>query len=233
MEEGHLLVGDGDLFDILPWGRKSWEQSGSIAQLAQLLDGYPFEYVSGNHDPYKYMVDLMQPYTNIHVHKRFEPKADGRDYYITHGHRWSVDWGFLGLRRIAPTIVEFMVDIAPGFWYRFCRKMGWLASHVNPGASADKERERITNLTRIIWAGASNHALKNDCCVILGHTHTSARRERGISKEIGFQAYMADGGDLNDGTFVELADDARVYFLDVEDGQVPYMEQAQNSAVYK
>lgn len=212
-EGKHHLVGDGDLFDILPWGTKKWEQPASIKQLAKLLDGYPFDYVAGNHDPYTIIKKLMVPYSNITVHKRLELEESGRTYFFTHGHRWAVDWGFLGLRRIAPWVVETMVDAAPGLWYRFCRWRGWLASHPTPGASAGKEKERITNLTRIIWAGASDYALKGGCCVVLGHTHTTGRREHGVSKEVGFQAYMVDDGNLPDGTYVEITNDARLRFL--------------------
>jgi len=212
-EGNHRLVGVGDLFDILPWGRKKWGQPASIKQLANLLDGYPFDYVAGNHDPYTTMKKLMAPYPNITVDKRVELQESGRTYFFSHGHRWSIDWGFLGLRHIAPWFVERIVDIAPGLWYKFCRRMGWLASHSTPGASDGKEKERITNLTRIIWAGACDHALKRGCCVVLGHTHTTGRREHGISKQVGFQAYMVDDGNLPDGTYVEITDDARLRFL--------------------
>lgn len=212
-EGNHRLIGDGDLFDILPWGKDKWDNAASIEQLATLLHGYPFDYVAGNHDPYNTMRKLMAPYLNISLHKRLEIEEGGRKYFFTHGHRWAVDCGFLGLRHIAPWIVEKMVDVAPGLWYRFCRRLGWLASHPTPGASARKERERITKLTRIIWAGASDHALKNDCCVVIGHTHTTGRREQGISKEVGFQAYMLDDGNLPDGTYGEITDDARLKFL--------------------
>ena len=65
-KEGNLrLVGDGDLFDILPWGKEKWEQPASIEQMAKLLDSYPFDYVAGNHDPYNIMDRLMAPYPNI------------------------------------------------------------------------------------------------------------------------------------------------------------------------
>ncbi|MDY6911923.1 MAG: hypothetical protein SVM79_06195 [Chloroflexota bacterium] len=213
-EDNHRLIGDGDLFDILPLGREKWDNAASIQQLAELLDGYPFDYVAGNHDPYNTMKKLMAPYSNITLHKRLDLEEDGRQYFITHGHRWAVDWGFLGLRHIAPWIVEKMVDIAPGLWYGFCRRVGWLA---HPGADEEipgKESEQITKLTRVIWAGASDHALKNGCCVIIGHTHTTGRREKGISKKVGFQAYMVDDGDLPDGSYVEITDDARLMFLD-------------------
>ena len=212
-EGNHRLVGDGDLFDILPWGKDKWKQPASIKQLATLLDGYSFDYVAGNHDPYNTMKELMAPYSNIIVYKRLELEEGGRKYFFSHGHRWAIDWGFLGLRRIAPWFVETMVDIAPGLWYRFCRWQGWLATDPTPGASAGKEKERITKLIRTIWAGAADHALKNDCCVILGHTHTTGRRERGISKQVGSQAYMVDDGNLEDGTYVEITNDAQLEFL--------------------
>ena len=215
-EGNHRLVGVGDLFNILPCGKKKWEQAKSIEELAKLLDGYPFDYVAGNHDPYRIMRKLMAPYSNIKVHKRLELDWEGRRYFFTHGHRWSIDWGWLGLRRVAPWFVETMVDIAPGLWYKFCRRVGWLASSPRPRAPAHKEKERITKLTRIIWAGAADYALKRDCCVIIGHTHTSGRREQFISREVGFQAYMADDGNLPDPgreTYVEITDDARLRFL--------------------
>jgi len=81
------------------------------------------------------------------------------------------------------------------------------------GASAGKEKETITKLTRIIWAGASDHALKGRGCIILGHTHTTGRREHGISKQVGFQAYMVDDGNLPYGTYVKITDDTRLRFL--------------------
>jgi len=209
----HRLVGDGDLFNILPWGKKKWRHAASINELANLLDNYPFTYITGNHDPYNIMKELMAPYTNIAVQKKLELEEGGRKYLIIHGHRWAIDWGFLGLRRIAPWFVEIMVDNVPGLWYRFCRMQGWLASHPSTGASTGKEKERITRLTRVIWAGASDHALSSGSCVILGHTHTASRASRGVSKQIGFQAYMVDDGDLPDGTYVEITDDARLLFL--------------------
>ncbi len=212
-EGNHRLVGNGDLFDILPWGSEKWRQPASIEQLATLLDGYPLDYVAGNHDPYPTMKRLMAPYPNITVYKRLEIEEGGRWYFLTHGHRWSVDWGFLGLRRVAPWFVETMVDVAPRWWYRFCRQVGWLASRPTPGAPAGKEKERITRLTRVIWAGASDHALKRGYCVVIGHTHTTGRRESGISKQQGSQAYMVDGGNLPDGTYVEITADAELKFL--------------------
>lgn len=212
-EGNHRLIGDGDLFDILPWGKKKWEQPASIEELSTLLDGYSFDYVAGNHDYYSIMKKLLAPYPNIAVHKRLELEERGRKYFFSHGHLWSIDWGFLGLRKIAPWFVEKIVDYIPNLWYRFCRRMGWLAAHPTPGASAGEEQERITKLIRTVWAGAADYALKNNCCVILGHTHTTGRRERGINKQVGSQAYMVDDGNLQDGTYVEITNDAQLKFL--------------------
>ena len=212
-EGKHRLVGVGDLFDILPLGKEKWDNPSSIEQLAALLDGYHFDYVAGNHDPYNIMNKLLANYPDITLNKRMDMEEGGRKYFLTHGHRWAIDWGFLGLRYVAPWIVERMVDITPGTWYSFCRRVGWLASEPGSGASSGKEEERIIKLTRIIWAGASEYALKNNCCVVIGHTHTTGRRERGISKRIESQAYMVDDGNLPDGTYVEITDDARLRFL--------------------
>ena len=210
---GHRLIGDGDLFDILLLGRMLFQNAASVEQLATLLDGYPFDYVAGNHDPYNIVRKIMASYTNITMHRQLRIEENGRRYFLTHGHRWAVDWGFLRLRHIAPRLVETMVNVASGPWYWLCRRVGWLASRPAAGAPAGKELQRINKLIRVIWAGASHHALKQDCCVILGHTHAAGSRQRGISKEAGFLAYMVDDGDLPEGTFVEITGDAVMKFL--------------------
>ncbi|MBM3131449.1 MAG: hypothetical protein FJZ95_00215 [Chloroflexi bacterium] len=213
-EGNHRLIAAGDLFDILPLGKKHCKNPDSIKELAAILDGYTFEYVAGNHDPYGTMKKLLAPYPNIKLLKRLEIEDSGRKYYITHGHQWAIDWGYLGLRRVAPRFVEFMVRWFPSLWYRICRWRGWLA---RPGAAEKtpgKESQHITKLTRIIWGGAADHALRKNCCVILGHTHTVCRHERALSREEGFQAYVLDDGDLTDGTYVEIrGKEARPVFL--------------------
>jgi UDP-2,3-diacylglucosamine pyrophosphatase LpxH len=209
MKGKHHLVGNGDLFDILPLGRKVWEQPSSIEELAALLNGYDFDYIAGNHDPYNIIEQLVAPYPNIKLHRELSLEENGRKYYLAHGHKWAIDWGYLGLRRIAPWVVETVVNIAPEWWYRTCKRLGWLA-HESPQG---QENEVITQLTRVIWSGASSYALRYQCCVIIGHTHTSGRHEKGISDEIGFKAYMVDCGNLQDGTYVVISKDARLKFL--------------------
>lgn len=212
-EGNHRLIGAGDLFNIIPLGKKQWTQANSIDQLAKSLDGYPFDYVAGNHDYYSYMKKRMASYSNIKVQKRLVITVEGRTYYITHGHRWAIDWGFFGLRHIAPWLVEKMVEYMPNIWYWFCRRVGWLASQRNPDSTEEKEQRKITKLIRTIWAGAASHALKNDCCVILGHTHTTGRRERGICRKELTQAYMVDDGYMQDRSYVEITKDAVIKYL--------------------
>jgi predicted phosphodiesterase len=177
------------------------------------LGGHDFTYVAGNHDPYRIMRGLLDPDLRAGLVRRLELRQDGRSYLVTHGHRWSIDWGFLGLRHVAPHIVEFMVDYLPRTWRWFCRRMGWLASERPDGESQPREDERITRLTRIVWEGASSHALKNGRCVVVGHTHTTGRRERGVSGAVGTETYMVDGGDLPDGSYVEITSDAGLAWL--------------------
>lgn len=209
----HRLVGSGDLFDILPLGKKKWKRAPVFEQLKDELGECEFCYVAGNHDPHRTMQELVSPYLKNKVMKNLTLQEGDREYLITHGHRWSIDWGFLGLRHVAPSLVEFMVDYYPRLWNWICRRAGWLASQSCPDASESREKERITNLTRIIWGGASQHALKRDCCVVLGHTHTTGRRERGIGKHLGSQAYMIDAGNLPDGSYVEIDRDAKIEWL--------------------
>ncbi len=209
----HRLVADGDLFDILPLGIKQWQSAASIGQLAKMLDGYPFDYVAGNHDPYPTMKKLFAPYSNIKLHRRLEINEGGKKYIIVHGHRWSVDWGFLGLSKIAPSVVEFMTDHAPSLWYWICKRMGWLASPTDTGVPSGKERERINNMIMVIWSGATKFAIKRDCCVIIGHTHTACQSKRAVSTEQGLFTYLVDDGDLGDGTYVEITDAARLKFM--------------------
>ncbi|MDD5093496.1 MAG: hypothetical protein PHV74_03830 [Dehalococcoidia bacterium] len=214
----HRLIGDGDMFNILPLGKKKWQQAAACKQLGELLGDYPFDYVAGNHDPYGVMVELMKPYPNIKVYKnQLEVEEGGRKYYITHGHRWSIDWGFLGLKHIAPPVVEFLVNtpLLRDLWYRICRWRGWMASDLKKASPVSgKEQDKINKFIRIIWGGADKHALENNCCVIIGHTHTSGIHRRGVSRSLPSQAYMMDDGDIQvDGSYVEITKDAELQWL--------------------
>ena len=211
-QAGAIIVGGGDLFNLLPIGRDKFNGARVVNELVQVLDGYPFYYVSGNHDPYRWVVELFRDVPNIKVVKRLEGKLAGRVYFFTHGHQWAIDWALL--RHFAPRFVEFMVDYFPRLWYHFCQRVGWMASEAKRQASTGYwERQKYNDLTGIIWRNGIRFAQHNDCCVILGHTHTSGELRRFTGASTGITSVMVDGGDLRDGTYVVVDRDARLEYL--------------------
>jgi len=211
-ETGAMLIGCGDLLDLLPLGREKFRHAGAVRELVSSLDGYPFYYVCGNHDPYRWVVELFQPFPNIKVLRRLVYRRDSRTYYFTHGHQWAIDWALL--RYVAPNIVQFMVDFCPGLWYRFCKRAGWMASEVKPRvATGQKERQQYDDFTGLIWRNGIRFAQHHGLCVVLGHTHTSGKLERFVDSSTGTIVIMVDGGDLRDGTYVVVDQDARIEHL--------------------
>ena len=206
------IVGCGDLFDLLPLGRERFQGSSAVNELIQALDGYPFYYVCGNHDPYRWVVELLRSFPNVKVVRRLQREVMGRTYLFTHGHQWAIDWALL--RHIAPRFVEFMVDFFPRLWYRFCRMVGWLASEAKPkAATGHKERQRYDDLTGIIWRNGIRFAQHHSLCVVLGHTHTSGELKRFVDNNRRAISVMVDGGDLQDGTYVVVDRDAHLEHL--------------------
>lgn len=206
------IVGCGDLLNLLPIGREKFRGASVVKELIRALDGYPFYYVTGNHDPYKWVVELFGGYPNVKVRKRLEVELAEGFYVLTHGHQWAIDWAFL--RHFAPRFVEFMVDWFPGLWYRFCRRVGWLASEAKPKAARSYvERQKYDDLTGIIWRNGIRFAQHHSRCVVLGHTHTTGQLKRFVDAEMGIRSVLVDGGDLRDGTYVMLDKDARLEYL--------------------
>lgn len=207
-----MIVGCGDLLNLLPLGREKFKGARVVKELVQSLDGYPFYYVSGNHDPYKWVAELFRDFPNVTVVKRLERELEGRVYLFSHGHQWAIDWAFL--RHFAPRFVEFMVDWFPKLWYRFCRRMGWMASEAKPkAATGHRERQKYDDFTGLIWRNGIRLAQHHGCCVILGHTHTSAELKRFVDENTGIVSVMVDGGDLRDGTYVVVDRDAHLEHL--------------------
>jgi len=206
------IVGCGDLFNLLPLGREKFEGSSAVKELIQALDGYLFHYVCGNHDPYRWVVELFRPFPNVEVKRRLEREVMGRTYLFTHGHQWAIDWALL--RHIAPQFVEFMVDFFPKLWYRLCRRVGWLPSEAKPkAATGGKEHQKYDDLTGLIWRNGIRFAQHHSLCVVLGHTHTSAELKRFVDENTGTVSVMVDGGDLRDGTYVVVDRDAHLEHL--------------------
>jgi predicted MPP superfamily phosphohydrolase len=187
-EAGATIVGCGDLLNLLPMGREKFNGAMVVNELVQALDGYPFYYVSGNHDPYPWVVELFRDTPNIEVVKRLESELGGRTYLFT--------------------------DHLPRLWYRFCKRVGWMASEAKRKASTGhRERQKYNDLTGIIWRNGIKFAQHDGCCVVLGHTHTSGEFKRFAGGDTGIISVIVDGGDLRDGTYVVVDSDAHLEYL--------------------
>lgn len=191
-KEKEPLVAVGDLFDLLPLGYDAFVGCKAIQEFVELLDGYPLEYVAGNHDPYRWVKKLFAPYDNISVHKRL----DAYGFHFRHGHGWSADWRIL--RHFASGLVEFMTDYFPRPWYWLSKRMGWI-----PSAKKPIENEESTEYNKAIarvWDNATKHAQRHGITVIIGHTHAAGRLETLYG---GRRIVFADGGDLKEGTYLK------------------------------
>ena len=209
---GTQLAGAGDGYNLLPLGRKAWSsESPSIVQLAEELDGYPFDYICGNHDPFDWMVPLFAPWPNIKVSRELTlTGSNGHVYHISHGHQWALDWGIFHLNSVAAGFTEWMVKHYPVVWYNYCASRGWLASEDLPEGV---EHEALTPLTLVIRAGALRSAVKNERCEIFGHDHTCGRETIGVAAGARNRSVWVAAGNLPDGTYVQITDDARYRFM--------------------
>lgn len=203
-----ILVGVGDLFDFLPLGKGKFKNSKAIDSFIELLGGRDFYYVTGNHDPYPWVRKRLKDYPNIKVYRTLN--WDDK-WYFRHGHSWADDWRYL--RHIAPPFVEFMAEHCPRFWYWLSRRKGWMPSVYKEHGyiGSPKERHKYNKAVGTVWRRAIRRAQHNALAVIIGHTHCSGTLRRAIDGEV--KAVMADGGDLRDGTYLEIDDDIRLCTL--------------------
>ena len=198
---GARVIACGDLFNLLPMGRESFKGSMAVRELIEALDGYPMDYVSGNHDPYPWVRELFGEVPNIHIIRALDLEMNGRLYHFTHGHQYAIDWAIL--RHIAPGFIEFMVEHFPRAWYAFSKWMGWVPGQIKPRIEESyRESQRYNDATGIIWRNAIREAQRKNYCVVLGHTHTTAQLRRFIDTDVGIRTVMIDGGDLREGSFV-------------------------------
>ena len=193
VNEREPLVGVGDLFDLLPWGYDAFADCPAVKELVELLDGYLFDYVAGNHDPYRWVKRLFAPYGNIKVHRRF----DSLGLHFRHGHGWSIDWWFL--QHFASDFVEFMADYFPRPWYWCSRKMGWIPSMKKPARM--EESTMYNEAIGVVWNNAVKYAQNHGVTVIVGHTHAAAKLETLYG---GRRVVLADGGNLSEGTYLQI-----------------------------
>jgi len=188
MREKATLIGNGDLFNIIPWGEKHWEvEHDAIDEFKIILDGYPFYYILGNHDlDEPWLKKMFADSPNIKI----VPKIHVLGADIRHGHETFIDWAIL--RHFAPEVVNFMSRNFPDLWYKFCMKMGWMPSWFE---GTDEYHAVVLG----VWRAALKYSQKHHCKVIRGHTHHAA-----VLNEPGEHWVLADSGSLGsaDGFYI-------------------------------
>lgn len=198
---GALLIGNGDLFNFLPLGRDKYRKAKVFKEFVEELNGYPFVYITGNHDPFFWVVEELSGIPNIKILKGAEILSGGRRYHFFHGHQRS-EWSIL--QHIAPDIVEFMVDNFPRQWYWLCEKLGWLSFYQKLKAQlgGQKERNKFNAMTLAVQDAWRKYAEKREISVVIGHTHKAT-----LSYWFDFDRkknFLVDGGNLGDGTFCRI-----------------------------
>jgi metallophosphoesterase superfamily enzyme len=53
--DADLIVGNGDLFDLMEYPWREFVECKTVQEFSEELEGKPFVYVAGNHDPAKYI----------------------------------------------------------------------------------------------------------------------------------------------------------------------------------
>jgi len=160
--DADLIVGNGDLFDLMEYDWKKFVDCKAIQELKERLEGKEFVYVAGNHDPEKYVRKIIAG-PNIQVKRReFEVTLMGRTYHFTHGHRWAIDWSWL--RKFS----DILIVVVPPLYHRWLK---W-QNRVSPRKLKEKEEiEKYNRKTGLIHSAASKLAEQKDKVVIVGHTH--------------------------------------------------------------
>ena len=157
--DADLIIGNGDLFDLMEYHWKNFVNCKAVQQLKEELEGKKFIYVVGNHDPAKYVKRvIVEPNIQI-VSRNFRVSLDNRTYHFTHGHQWAIDWSWL--RKFS----DILIVVAPPMYH-------WWLNKVTPRKLKEKEeREKYNRITGLIHSGASQFAEQNDIVVVIGHTH--------------------------------------------------------------
>ena len=209
-----IPVGLGDWFNLLPWGMKKW--NGRVLIFMKLIDSLyihscrPLVLIGGNHDPSQLLSPLIKQAQNVYgyhsivVGSNLTLKINDESWLFTHGHERS-DW-FIW-RFFAPSVVRYMSERHPFFWYWLCRRLRWLPSEEKnrQARKTGQESQRYTALTLGIQSAWRRFAEENQTNVVIGHTHKAEETKfySRDKKELQF----VDAGDLRDGSCVFVTED--------------------------
>jgi predicted phosphodiesterase len=162
------VIRDGDTLNLLPYGLDAWHTEEGHQTILSLIEQAPGAiWIAGNHDPLKWLTDLLAPY-GITPLPSLDLTIEGQALHIEHGHRFAGDWRLL--QHFAPAFVEWVTTGPLRLpWYRFCQWRGWIASG-HPVSNRRLEAE-----IALIWAYASYEADRAGKTYVIGHTHTPCR----------------------------------------------------------
>lgn len=171
-----LVLGVGDLFDLMKHGWKAFRGCQAIEDFQNELGDLDFVYVAGNHDPLPWIGEIMAPLGNqVEMVPYKELEVDGNKYYFAHGQQWdrNARWfrlltpTFIWLTSWAPVrgIVEWWQERLQPTPYALKRRRGSLRT------ATDTEKELYNQAVGWVHGGAGRHAETRDCVVVCGHTH--------------------------------------------------------------
>jgi predicted phosphodiesterase len=202
--DSDLIIGNGDLFDVMREGLKSFVDCPSIRELKGRLQGKEFIYVTGNHDPEKYVRRIIEaPHIKV-VGKNYDKTLGNTRYRFVHGYHWGLIWSWL----------QYLCDLL--ILLRAAWVYNWWVNKVNSARQAKYkgEKEKYDRLTGHVHRGACKFAEQEDMVVIVGHTH------KPWAAGDWEKYFMYDDGDMLDsGTYLRIEDD-KVERLRIEDDKV-------------
>lgn len=195
------LILAGDTFNILRNGREKYRETvRRISEVAGPNGNVML--LEGNHDPEDDLWWLVEKYSINHsLTVGTHMVVPIRDTYVlvTHGYQWCVQWGW-GLDLIAQPLFNTVMKISPRLWSWYAERHGWSGPPVN--------EEQYHAVVLSVWAGALRHASKNDCRVIVGHTHKLG----GVVElyDYGLDYVMANPAPLRLGSYIQVTDKIEV-----------------------
>ncbi len=185
--DADLIVGNGDLFDLMEYPWKKFVNCKAVRELKEELEGKKFVYVAGNHDPVKYVKKIING-PNIEIVSRiYRVTLNNRTHHFTHGFQWGFLWP--GLIKFS----DFLVVVVP-LIYRW-----WLTKVTPRKLKEEGEREKYNKITGFIHSGACQFAEKNDIVVVIGHTH-----KPWFAGEWKFPLMYDDGDMLDSKTYLRI-----------------------------
>jgi len=157
--DADLIVGNGDLFDLMEYPWKEFVNCRAVREFEKELDGKRFIYVAGNHDPTKYIRKVVE-IPNVEIkHPAYPLDVGNTTYYFTHGYHWGFHWSWLRW------FFDPLIILVPPIYH--C----WNKKNSAKRAKEKGELQKYSHLIALVHSRASQFAELKDVTVVIGHTH--------------------------------------------------------------